>query len=292
MKKDFFVRILNIFLVFLMLISNVSFTVYGIDTEETEIVTEKEQITVTINLTDGFSAEGGANSTVNEDGYISPININLDEDMSESFSDDLLNSLNDYDTFKNNNLSAVYDRDNHILTISGAPKENVEINLNDIFSDIVEDSNEYNKEIEPTEETTIEVASEETGANTIYVSNSGNNNNDGSLSENAVKDLASAYSKVTSGGKIILLNDVEQSSTLNLNSNKTVTITSYDNTYSIRRGSSFNETLLNITSGSITLSNITVDGSNKGSDFLVKVGASSGNPSLTLDSGATITNNT
>ena len=292
MKKDFFVRILNIFLVFLMLISNVSFTVYGEDTEETEIVTEKEQITVTINLTDGFSAEGGANSTVNEDGYINPININLDEDMSESFSDDLLNSLNDYDIFKNNNLSATYDRGNHILTISGAPKENVEIDLNGILSNIVEDSNEYNKEIEPTEETSIEVASEETSANTIYVSNSGNNDNDGSSSENAVKDLASAYSKVTSGGKIILLNDVEQISTLNLNSNKTVTITSYDNnTYSISRGSSFNDTLLNITSGSITLSNITVDGSNKGSDFLVKVGANSGNPSLTLDSGATISNN-
>ncbi len=299
-KKDFFKCITNILLVFLMLISNVSFAVYGEDAEEAETETKKEQITVTVYLADGFSIEGSDETTiesiVNEDGYINPVNINLDEDMSESFSDDLLTCLNECDTFKNNNLSATYDKDTHVLTISGTPSESVEINLNDILSEIVEENNGY-KDLEPEEGSTDEpatevVASEETSRTTIYVSNSGNNDNNGTSTDTAVSDLSAAYSKVSTNGTIILLSDIEQSSTLNLNSNKTVTITSgNNNVYSIKRGSSFNNTLLNITSGSITLSNITVDGSNKGSDFLVKVGDASNNPTLTLDDKATIANN-
>ena len=222
MKNIFFKRITNIFLVFLMLISNVSFAVYGIDTEEIEM--EKEQITVTINLTNGFSVEGSEQTTiesiVNEDGYIKPININLDDDMAESFSDDLLSSLNECDTFKNNNLSATYDRDNHILTISGAPKENVEINLNDIFSEIVKENNGYNKNLEPeegsTDEPTIEVAAEETSGTTIYVSNSGNNGNNGTSTDTALADLSFAYSKVSTNGTIVLLSDITLNSSLDL----------------------------------------------------------------------------
>ena len=252
MNGKFFRCITNISLVFLMLISHLSFTVYGEDTQNIET----EKITVTIYLDDGFSIKDSdktiINSIVKEDAYITPVDIYLDEDMADSFSDDLVSCLNEYDIFKNNNLVISYDKDNHMLTISGTPKENVEINLNDILSEIIEKNNEYDVE---------EISSD--GA-IIYVSSSGDDSNNGYSAESPVQDLATAYSKVTDGGSIILLCDITLNSTLDLNTqDKKVTIKSNSyNTYSIKRADNFTGTLLNITKGTVNLEDIVLDGQN------------------------------
>ena len=111
--------------------------------------------------------------------------------------------------------------------------------------------------------------------------------------DNPYTSLAEAYSAVDISNRIILLSNIELTGTFNLDANKTITITSDgDSTYSLTRGSGCSGTMLNVTAGSVTLTNVTVDGKNSGGDFLVKVGASSGAPSLTLDSKATIQNGT
>ena len=127
---------------------------------------------------------------------------------------------------------------------------------------------------------------------TIYVSSDGNDSADGTQST-PYATLAFAYSKADSGATICLLSDITLSGELKLEADKTITLTSNSgHRYSITRGSGCTGTLLNVTNGSVTLTNVTIDGGKSGSDFLVKVGDGSNNPSLTLGDGATVQNGT
>ena len=105
-------------------------------------------------------------------------------------------------------------------------------------------------------------------------------------------ELRSAISNVSENGTVQLAGNIALTSALTVNNGKTFTLTGGSNKYSLTRGSGCAGTMLNVTSGNVTLSNITVNGNNGGADFLVKVGAANASPTLTLGSGAKIVNGT
>ncbi len=125
----------------------------------------------------------------------------------------------------------------------------------------------------------------------VYVSaNSTGTDLDGSR-EKPFATLADAYNAVSSGGTIYLLTDIEQNTTLTIDADKDFTLTSDGGTHTISGTTS--NTYLTITSGTVTLQNITVAGHGKDGTAhtkpLINVGQnSSGSARLILQSGATI----
>ena len=126
----------------------------------------------------------------------------------------------------------------------------------------------------------------------VYVSSSGNDSSGNGSSSKPYATIAKAYTKVKSGGSVILLSNLTQTSQANFNtSGKSVTLKSNGSSiYTITRGSG-------LTSGSIisfynssttTITNVKFNGNNVSSKQPLLV--SSGSATVNLNSGVTIQN--
>lgn len=141
----------------------------------------------------------------------------------------------------------------------------------------------------------------------IFVSENGNDTNDGLTTATAVKTIGGAYSKidVDKVGEIRLLSDLEVSTPINLNARKTVTIQSYkaDGTtvetaspHVIKRAVGFKDNVLAVSNGDATLKNVIFDGQGgvgdlSGNESNSKALVRMTGGSLTLDTGAVLQNN-
>ncbi len=99
----------------------------------------------------------------------------------------------------------------------------------------------------------------------LYVSSSGSDTNGFGTLSNPYQTLGKAYSGATStkASTIYVMDNITQSSALNMDSTKDVTITSYEPNTSIKtitRESSYKSYLINNQSGTLRLQNITIDG--------------------------------
>ena len=125
----------------------------------------------------------------------------------------------------------------------------------------------------------------------VYVSSSGNNETGNGSLESPYATLQPAYSKVKSGGNILLLSDIIATSTTNMNiENKNVTLRSDgENIYTIIKDPNFTTQVLEINnSNTITTTNIIFDGNQVNSTrSLVAVT----NSVLNLNSNTKIRNN-
>ena len=126
----------------------------------------------------------------------------------------------------------------------------------------------------------------------VYVSSSGNDSTGNGSSSKPYATLAKAYSKVKSGGNIILLSNITQSTAANFNtSSKTVTLKSNGSSkYQITRSSSLTSSpLINLSNkNTITITNVTLNGNNVSSTTaLIRA---SGTCTVNLNSGTTVQN--
>ena len=103
----------------------------------------------------------------------------------------------------------------------------------------------------------------------VYVSSSGNDSSGNGSSSKPYATIAKAYTKVKSGGSVILLSNLTQTSQANFNtSGKSVTLKSNGSSiYTIARGSGLTSgSILNISnSNNVVLQNISIDGKNTNS---------------------------
>ena len=99
--------------------------------------------------------------------------------------------------------------------------------------------------------------------NDFYVSSSGNDTNGYGTINKPYATIAKAYNETETTSTINVMNNITQTSALNLNETKTVTIKSYGTSVnSIIRGSAFTGNVVNLTNGTLNLQNITLDGNN------------------------------
>ena len=127
----------------------------------------------------------------------------------------------------------------------------------------------------------------------VYVSSSGNDSSGNGSSSKPYATIAKAYTKVKSGGSVILLSNLIQTSGIFFDTaSKSVTLKSNGSSiYTITRGSSLTGTsVLNVNNkNNVTLQNIKLSGNNvSATSGLVWVNNSS---TLNLNSGTTLSNN-
>ncbi len=106
----------------------------------------------------------------------------------------------------------------------------------------------------------------------VYVSSSGNDSTGFGSSSKPFATLAKAYSRVKSGGTILLLSNITQSSTASFNTaNKSVTLKSNGSSiYKITKASSLTTSILSVlNTNTLTTSNIIFDGNNVASSQAV-----------------------
>lgn len=101
--------------------------------------------------------------------------------------------------------------------------------------------------------------------NIMYVSNSGSDTDGYGTLTSPYQTLSKAYSSTTStkASTIYLLDNITQESTLTMNEEKDITLTSYEPSTSIKtvtRGTSHTSYLINNQNGTLRLQNITIDG--------------------------------
>ncbi len=98
-------------------------------------------VTLTLLLPDGLSAEGmevvdeftyKLTRTAGEDGKIAPIVLSCEDEG--AFSAELAAAISETNAFKSSALTAVYDETGDTLTISGAPAESAELDMNAILT--------------------------------------------------------------------------------------------------------------------------------------------------------------
>ncbi len=109
----------------------------------------------------------------------------------------------------------------------------------------------------------------------LYVSNSGSDTEgDGTIS-NPYKTIQKAYNEASKVAKIYIMNDISLVSTIDINSNKKITLTSYiigdDEKHSVFRTESTKGNLINQTAGNLTLKDIIIDGNNiNGNTYMIE----------------------
>ncbi len=141
-------------------------------------------------------------------------------------------------------------------------------------------------------------------SNAIYLSGSGNDTDSGTDIDNAVQSFDTALSRIGEGGTIWITDTVTVNNTQTwkkpegwANSSK-LTVKRYDNTTAPdKSGTSFPGNLINVTGGTLTVQNITIDGMGNvnelggsvvATDALIKVNTGA---TLTLSSGTILQNN-
>ena len=125
----------------------------------------------------------------------------------------------------------------------------------------------------------------------VYITSNGNDETGNGSIENPYASLNPAYTKVKSGGEMILLSDITATETGNFNiEGKEVTLISQEeNIYTILKDTSFTSPILDITNtNTVTTKNITLDGNN-----VISTGAlvEAYDSTLNLSEGTTIQNN-
>lgn len=99
-----------------------------------------------------------------------------------------------------------------------------------------------------------------------YVSNTGSDTEgDGSL-ENPYLTIQKAYDKANNVANIYIISNLLQSNTINMNSNKKITLTSYttsnEEEHSIIRDETLKGNIIKQTAGNLTIKNVKIDGNN------------------------------
>ena len=111
------------------------------DSDTVEQTSSEVAVTLTLLLPDGLSAEGMESvdeftnklmRTVGEDGKIAPVVLSCEDEG--AFSAELAAALSETDAFKSSTLTAEYDETGDTLTISGAPAESAELDMNAILT--------------------------------------------------------------------------------------------------------------------------------------------------------------
>ncbi|MCI9585775.1 MAG: InlB B-repeat-containing protein [Bacilli bacterium] len=141
-------------------------------------------------------------------------------------------------------------------------KEEVEVTSKTVLVPITEAGNIVAK---VTDGKNIENSTHMVLYNDLYVSNSGNDNTGYGTKEKPYATLNKAYSMTSESASIKVMNNITANETTTFNQNKNITLTSYteNNTNnSIVRGNALTEAALNITSGTLNLENIIIDGNN------------------------------
>ncbi|MFQ8643938.1 MAG: RICIN domain-containing protein, partial [Bacilli bacterium] len=127
--------------------------------------------------------------------------------------------------------------------------------------------------------------------NDLYVSSAGNDTTGYGTINKPYATIPKAYGSANTTANIKVMNDLNISSPINFNANKTITLTSYSTTgaiNSIKKSVAMKSYLLTVTTGTLNLNNITFDGGNitdtNGGILLYN------NSNLNLKSGSTIKN--
>ena len=131
----------------------------------------------------------------------------------------------------------------------------------------------------------------------LYVSSSGNDTTGYGTIANPYKTIAKAYTEAASTANIYVMSNLTQTAKVTMGSSKTITISSctansaktsctYSSVYSVTRGSTYtNGPLIDITTGSLTTTQITISGNNIGSTRSLIIDRST----LNINTGTTIT---
>jgi len=124
----------------------------------------------------------------------------------------------------------------------------------------------------------------------FYVSSSGSDTTGYGTVNKPYSTIAKAYTSTVNTSSINVMNNITQTNTANFNGNKTITLKSYGNTNSIIRGSSFKEKFIYLTSGTLTLQDITLDGNNV-TALAPLIGVNGASTKLNTKTKATLKNN-
>lgn len=137
----------------------------------------------------------------------------------------------------------------------------------------------------------------ETNKSNLYVSDSGNDLTGYGTIQSPYKTISKAYIEASPSATIYIMSDITQEDKIEMNNNKNITLTSctanstktsctYSSSYSVTRGSSYtNGTLFDITTGTLTTTQITISGNNVGSTRALIIDRSN----LIVNEGTTIT---
>ena len=124
--------------------------------------------------------------------------------------------------------------------------------------------------------------------NNLYVSSNGSDTTGNGTINKPYATIQKAYDSAWQNSTIYVMDDINQTSTVTMNENKNIILTSYNNNgeiSSIIRNNNYTNYLIEQTQGTLTLNNITVDGNNVPSNnALLSV------TKLTLNTGTTIKN--
>ena len=99
----------------------------------------------------------------------------------------------------------------------------------------------------------------------FYVSNTGSDENGDGTLNNPYLTIQKAYSEAYKRANIYIMNDISQSTTININDNKKITLTSYSTSnvsHSIIKTAAINGFLIRQTKGELILKKIILDGNN------------------------------
>ena len=125
--------------------------------------------------------------------------------------------------------------------------------------------------------------------NDLYVSSSGSDTTGYGTKNKPYATIGKAYSSANTTATINIMNNITQTSTVNMNAAKTITLTSYSTTGAINsviRGSSLTASMINQTKGTLTMKNITINGNN----VTAKDSILTSQSTVTIESGTTIKN--
>ncbi|MCI9586285.1 MAG: hypothetical protein HFH45_06620, partial [Bacilli bacterium] len=122
----------------------------------------------------------------------------------------------------------------------------------------------------------------------LYVSSNGDDTKGNGSKSNPYLTLSKAYTEASDNSTIYIMDDITQTETLNLNEDKSITITSDNGIHKILRNNTKSMHLINISDGNITLQNITVDGNKLDIEYGL-IGLDD-KAHLVLGSNATLTN--
>ena len=135
--------------------------------------------------------------------------------------------------------------------------------------------------------------------NKLYVSNSGNDTTGYGTINYPYATVAKAYTQASTTATIYAMSGLTQTATVTMGSNKTITLTSctksgsgssatcaYSSAYTLTRGSSLTSDVINQSTGTLTLSNITIDGNNVSANSPMIITANT----LNINSGTTLKN--
>jgi len=98
-----------------------------------------------------------------------------------------------------------------------------------------------------------------------YVSNSGSDENGDGTLDNPYLTIQKAYNEAGKVATIYIMNDISQSTTINMDKEKKITLTSYSTNnivHSVIKTTAINGGMINLKKGTLTISNISLDGNN------------------------------